>query len=548
MVKRKPASFEARFQAPFGVWGKRLGFRWVFPIGTMPVPFHPLVLPLALGVILAVAVRAALAAPIGVGAGETTWAALLILSALLGAVMSLPVVVWFAAMLGGRLIQAVMILAAMILLGIEAYQGRVPSAWGILPGTYFALFAVQALLGKLFVRRLLSEQDGLMPQAIGQMSVAMGDFEHSAEGLIEACDVPRLYCPPLKGTIEAKQYHWLAPEDAAALAGTWGEEPPPGWKLKEFPGATLLTREKALRPRDAIVLRKGRYTAPLWLATGLRQIEARGGGRRWRILSGTAQTVRPVPLFNLFRFTSLSGVSHNQWVAGFPRAKAAELPDPDYARSRDFALLLPPRGADGGIHDKVGLPALHAEIAKTLVQRAAAQAAAIANLPAFWAANAGTATPTRLHGATIDVLCANPHLLRVDQVSVALDWFERERDARSMVGVLSAAKLIEAFASEHLASHAPRLREIFNSQKLALQWDLPNVPDRKILPRDTPLWVGTIAGFGLCLSRPELYAKLGLISVELAAIERGLRARLASDEPGLRQNATLVVSHRSATR
>ena len=30
--------------------GRLLGFRWVFPIGTMPVPWHPAFLPLVLAI------------------------------------------------------------------------------------------------------------------------------------------------------------------------------------------------------------------------------------------------------------------------------------------------------------------------------------------------------------------------------------------------------------------------------------------------------------------------------------------------------------------
>ena len=547
MAKPKSGPSKVKVPAPFGRWGRRLGFRWVFPMGTLPVPYHPLILPMALGLILGMAMRAAVAAAIGATAGEGTWAALLFLAALLGAAMSLPVVVWFLVILGGRLIQAAMILAAMVLLGIETYHGRVPAEWGILPGAYLALFAAQVLLGRPFVRRLGREQENFTAQAVGQSTIAIAGFEHGGEKLIETCDLPRLYCPPLKGTIKARQYHWLEPDDAASLAKSWGEDPPSGWKLKQLPGGTLLIRESAPRPRRAIELRKGRYTAPLWLATGLRQIEARGEGRRWRILSGTAHTVRPIPLFNLFRYTSVHGGSYNQWVAGFPRRKLLELPDPDHIRARDFALLFVARGADGGTHDKAGLPELRAEIARTLAQRVVSQQAAIANLPAFWAANAGTAEPNRMHNATLAVLRAQPHLLLAAEVDIALNWFERERDARSMVGVRSAAALIEAFPLEQLAPHAERLSAIFNSQKLALQWDLPDVPDRKFLPRDTPLWVGTIAGFGLYLSRPQLYEKLGLINIELAGIEQRLFDRVASGEAGLRKSASLVVSRRAAT-
>lgn len=546
MWKRKSARAEWVWLGPFGRLGRALGFRWVFPVGTVAVPYHPLLLPLTIALIMVAAVNAAVSAIMGSVGGEATWAVLLVLAALLGAAMSLPVVVWFLTALGARLIQAVMILVAMVLLGIEAQQGRVPAEWGVVPGAYLALFVVQALLGKAFARHLQRGQEAFARQPVGQSTVALAAFDHGAQQLIARCDLARLHCPPLKGTIKAKLYHWLTPEDATALAGSWGEEPPAGWKLMELPGGTLLVREKAPRPRKAIVLRKGPYTAPLWLVTGLRQVEARGEGRRWYILEGSAQTVRPIPLFNLFRFTSISGPAHNQWMAGFPRGKALELPDPDHARTREFASLFLPRGADGGTHDKAALPELRAEIANMMAQRMALQEAVLANVPAFRTALSGTAEQTRLLGTTLSMLIAHPHLLCAADVGLALDWLERERDARSMAGVRSAASLIEAFPLEHLAPHAGRLRTIFDSQKLALQWDLSEVANRKVLPRGRPLWAGTIAGFGLYLLRPQLYEKLGLISVELAGIEQGLSDRLARGEAGLRRNATLVVSARAA--
>lgn len=546
MAKRKPGPSVADFPAPFGAWGRRLGFRWVFPVGTLPVPFHPLVLPLALGLILGWALRAAAAAVIGVAVGETTWAALLIIAALLGGLMSLPVIVWFIAPLGGQLVQAVLILAAMVLVAIEVWQGRVPVAWATLPAGYALLFVAQAGLGRPFLRRLRGERLAFVPQSPGQIDVALAEFEHFAADFIKQRDLPRLYCPASRGTYKAKQYHWLAPSDAAALLAAWGGEPPREWKFETMTGGTLLSREGARPAWPAIRLRQGRYRAPLWLVTGLSRAEARGAGRRWRLVYGHAKTVRPIPLANLFHFTSLYGKGSSHWVAGFPRGKPEDLPPPECDNGKQLWELFVRRPEDGGTHDIAALPQLFAEIEATLAERAATRARAIANIPAFWQSLETQPRPRGANFETLGALYDDPALLRAENVTATLDWFEHSRDSRSMVSLVAAARLLETFPVALLEPLVERIEGIFGSAMLALQWRIHEVTDRKKVPDGAPIFVGSIAGYGLYLSKPGLYRKLALLSPRLARIADKLERRMESDEPGLAKSFTFVVSDQGA--
>lgn len=546
MAKRKPGLSLANFPASFGAWGRRLGFRWVFPIGTLPVPYHPLALPLVLGVILGWVLRAAAAAVIGVTVGETTWAALLIIAALLGALMSLPVIVWFIAPLGGQLVQAVLFLAAMVLLAVEVWQGRAPVAWAMLPAAYALLFVAQAGLGRSFLRRLQGERLAFVPRSPGQIDVALAEFEHFAADFIKKRDLPRLYCPAWRGTYKAKQYHWLAQSDAEALVAAAGGEPPRGWKFEILAGGTLLTREGARPARPEIRLRQRAYRAPLWLVTGLQCAEARGGGRRWRLVYGHAKTVRPIPLANLFHFTSLYGKGSSHWVAGFPRGKPEELPPPECNNGKQLWELFAPRPDDGGTHDIAALPQLFAEIESTFAERAATRARAIDNIPAFWKSLEMQPRPRGANYETLAALYDDPGLLCAGDAPTTLDWLEQSRDSRSLVSLIAAARLLETFPVALLEPQVARIDRIFASAMLALQWNLLEVTDRKNVPDGAPMFMGSIAGFGLYLAKPDLYRKLALLSPRLARIADKLARRMESDELGLAKRFTFIVSNQGA--
>jgi hypothetical protein len=541
MVEKKSNPFGWFAHGPFGPWGRKLGFRWAFPIGTLAVPFHPLFLPAALLGILGWTAWSVWQAIAGAGGLENS-IMMLILALGLGLLMSIPVLCWFVFALGGRLVQSVLFLAAMILIAVDCWQGQISIIWVILPGAYVGLFAVQLLLGPVWLRRIEREAANFAPQDQGQDPVALARFNHSARDLVAACAIPSLFCPPLKGTIKAKHYHWLTEDDARDLTEAMGEGQVPGWKFEPRDGAVLLVREDAAPPRSAILLQEGKLRTPLWLVIGLSRIEAKGCGRHWRLTYGDAMTVQPIPLMNLFRFTSISGSHYNQLVAGFPRRKAATLAKPEVANTREFTLLFPLREGDAEAFDKAGLPALHAAIAEHKRKRMNERELAIANVPAFWQALASGKMLLLLDRESVQVLRDEPERLSADQAIPVLDWLERARDQRDPAQLLGAARLLHAFPDYLLTPHCERLEKLFNSESLALQWEIHKVVDRKPLPRNLPLLAGTYGGFGLFLSCPSLYAKLAGVSPRLANIESLLQRRLASGEAGLCTVPKMIVS------
>lgn len=533
MAKQNPKGAGWLAQGPLGPWGRRLGFRWAFPIGTLPVPFHPLAFPLALLALAGWTVWSGLNAALGLVGGESAWWGLLVLAGALGLILSIPVIAWFAVALGGPILQSVAIGASMTLLAIECWQGRADPALAPIPAAYFGLFAAQALFGHIWLRRLERERDSFAPQDGGQATFALAAFDHGARDLVVKCRIARLYAPPLRGTIKAKFHHWIAPADATALRVRLGSTAMPGWRFEDHDGGVLLVRENVRAPKGAIVLRKGAYRAPLWLVTGLKHVEARGRGHRSRLVHGAAQVVRPIPLAMLFHWTSLLGQNSSSWVVGFPRRKVADLPLPEESHAHEFQLLFPSRG-DGDDHfDRDSLDELHAEVERYLASTGRDRPTLRANLPAFWE------KLRRVRGAegdvspTTDLLEDEPELLTGAEVPLVLDWLERARDGRLVLGVYLAGRLLNAFPEDLLRPHGERLLALFNSRKLALQWQLSEGFDIDSLPRQTPIFNRTVAGFGLLMQNPALYDKLALAEPRLVPIVAQLRRQLEAGEPGL---------------
>lgn len=539
MVKHNPKGASWIAQGPLGPWGRKLGFRWVFPFGTLPLPFHPLLLPLTLLVSLLMAAWSAYGAIVGVG-GEWSWLAFLLVAALLGLLLSIPIVSWFVAATGGLYVQAVLFPLAMILLAIDVLTGRAHPALGLLPASYAALFAVQALFGKAYLRRIERERASFQVSAAGQASFALAAFMHESRDLITGCDIVRLQCPALGSTKKAAMYHWLSHEDASALEAAWGAYPMPGWTLVPDRGGVLLTRPCQAPPAHAIRLTSGPLRTPLGLVTGLRAITARGAGKHWRLVHGQGQVIKPIPVFSLFRWTSLTVSGRNHWTIGFPRRTIGDLPMPEGQSSRTFSHILPPRGEDGGMHDKDGLAELHALIAARNEALARALNRVRAGLPRFWARLPTLTQATREDVHAVDLLVEEPTLLPADKAAQVLDWIDRLVDASDRWSLLCAARLLGSFPDAVLAPLADRLHAQFNSRRVALQWQLGEGFAIRDLPKHTPIYYGTIAGFGLLLAHRPLYERLAAIDPRMAKVLRELDRQIAAGEPGLSQRYTTI--------
>lgn len=548
MSKSKPSPLLLRLMAPFGRIGHMLGFRWVFPVSTLPVPYHPLILPLAVAALGIAAIQSAFAALTGSAEGQATWIVMLGIAAVLGLLLSLPVVVWFLLPFAVHLIQGVLVLVAMVLLAIEVLAGRASPLLGVLPAAYAALFVVQRLGGLPWWRRLEAEAQAFAPQPTGQATVAFAEREHSAETLIAGRAIARLFEPGWRKSETGRMLHWLRPDDAETLRAAFGEHCPREWKFQDRDGAVLLTRPCDRPDGEAITLSRGRLRTPLWLVTGLSELAARGPAGTWRMAYGKAQVVGWLPTFSFFRFTSISGPQHNSLHLGFPRKAAGTLPTPERVDGHELGNLLLPRGGDGELFDEAGLAGLHAIIAEEARIRAARRKEAIANLPAYWQRVADDQLPKSVDLDTHSLLTEESERIGESDVPLILTMAERARDNRDMLDLLRAAALLQAAPLDRLQPHLPRIEALLNSRKLALQWDVSKVHDVASLPKETPLFAGNYAGFGLYLSRPELYARLAGISPALARVDRSLQERVESGEPGLLKSSKLIVSRRRRSK
>ena len=82
-------------RAPFGRIGEALGFRWIMPIGTIPLPFHPWLAKLLPFAIPALVLHRIVIASQG-EAGGVSWRGLFVAAALLTIPLAIPIVQWLA--------------------------------------------------------------------------------------------------------------------------------------------------------------------------------------------------------------------------------------------------------------------------------------------------------------------------------------------------------------------------------------------------------------------------------------------------------------------
>ena len=228
-------SAAARPPAPFGRIGAALGFRWIMPIGTIPLPFHPwLARLLPWGILALVAYRL-----VSSGTGEdggVGWRTLLVAAGLLAVPMAIPIVSWLAMAFRVPLLQGLLIGGAMVLLAVDAATGALPGWAGAVPAAWIGLFLAQRFGGPIYLRRLeaanaafervqpgdrllIVERDRVATDYANHLS-----FEYALARV--AAD------PDLRGRskkLAERTYHRMSPEDWPSVSERIKRLQPKGW-------------------------------------------------------------------------------------------------------------------------------------------------------------------------------------------------------------------------------------------------------------------------------------------------------------------------------
>lgn len=517
---------------------RALGFRWVFPIGTLALPYHTLLFPIAIlalfiwfGWLVVQAQTAASAAHL--------WLRPIPLFAAIGVLMSVPIVAWAMMVFRAPLIQGLLGLAIPLLAAIEVISGSLPPSFLALPVTYLSFFVFQLWYGPRRLARIKAENAAFQPIDPGQATIALRWRVHQPEFNLAQINAARIWARPLRGK-DGWLIHRISLEDADRIEHAAGGKLPSAWRLWRSSDWATLKQACAKPPEDSIFLSKGPCRSFLWSVIGLQEYRARVDGRTHRLRFGEARLVSRIPLFIAFHWTAIFG-GKSEWHFGFPRKPGIPVtidsPSPNIA---DHALI-EPRPSTGGTADTTHIEEIIEHFEGWAEEKRLEAVSYRERQDAFWnELHEFNFLPLHLKPFQ-KALCAEQGSADPARLKDALDWIERAYDAASMNGLVEAVSLLEAFTDADLAREAERLERIFNSRKIALQWDMATLPHERDLPRATPIYHRSIAGFGLYLARPEFYARLARINRKMADIVEVLEAELDKGAPGLRHDHAMVI-------
>lgn len=504
---------------------RKLGFRWIFPIGTMPIPYHPLVgVAFSLGPILWVA-WLALSAAVAPGSSLAWWHPLLA-ALLLGIPMSIPIIAWGMMAFRAPLAQGVLTAGSMLLLTIDVAMGRVAPWWAALPAGFVLLYAVQRIGGKRKLAELQAAAESWSPVDPGNATVIVKGEVHTASKartLIDSADIARVLSlpgPPLRRQRPAQRVmlHRLSAEGIARLRTACEDVAPAGWHLPRENAKPVLQRPADDEPAEGLIATIGRYRS-LLVGGHLHRLSVADGKSERAMIWGSAHIVAPWPLFIFFHWTAIFG-GKSEWHIGFAPDKTVRL-GPEW--SNDYHMLpklFTARAEDGGRNDDATLFGADGEGGLLAAGMAAAAADERERIAAFWR-NIAAAPLDPIDGNTTQRMRDAPGLFRSGDGLRLVAWLKAARAGDNLYRVRSAAMMIEALPDEEFAATGPALFDIVNSRILAGEWRAGPDLDRKSLPRDCPSF-GRFAGYGLALHVPRLYKRFAALGPEEAALVKAL--------------------------
>ena len=508
---------------------RKLGFRWIFPIGTMPIPYHPLIgIAFSLGPILWVAWLAT-AAVMGSNSALAWWQPLLV-ALMLAIPMSIPIVAWAMMAFRAPIAQGLLIAGSMLLLAIDVATSRTAPLWAALPLGFVLLYAVQRIGGKAKLATLLADAENWSSIDAGDATVIVSGEVHTASKariLIAAADIRRVLSlpgAPMRGQRPAQtvMLHWLTPGGMARLRTACEDVAPIGWHLPREDAAPILQRAAENEPVDGLATTIRRYRS-LLVGGRLYRLAVSGDDKERAVIWGSAQIVARLPVFTFFHWTAFLG-GKSEWHIGFVPERAVRL-GPEWSNDHHMLpLLFTARADDGGRDDDASL--FGADTGGGLLAEGMAAAAADERerIAAFWRSIAA-APHDPIDGNVLQRLRDANRLFRPGDGLRLVAWLKAAREGRKLYAVRHAAMLIEALPVDEFAATGSALLDIVNSRVLAGEWAIGPELDLKSVPKDCPRF-GKVGGYGLALYHPRLYKRYAQLGAKEAALVERLAASL----------------------
>ncbi len=485
-----------RRTAPFGRIGAALGFRWIMPIGTIPLPFHPmlawLLLFLVPGAILYRIVSITIGADGGIG-----WRAMLIAAAVLAVPMLIPIVSWLAIAFRLPLIQGLLIAGATILIGADAATGALAPWTAAIPALYVLLFALQRIGGPIALRRLQSANESVEPLAPGNRLVLYEQDRVSAgygNWLVRNCAVARVAIEPdMRGRstkLSPSTYHALAPGDLERVGERVRDLRPDGWSVGA--GHIVTPGIDDAGPEWPIRVRTARHRSFLWMLGGRRtalRIDDRGRIRQ--LVGGQVALVGNLPLFFCFYYVAIFG-GQSQWLFGFVRGKPVSV-----GSDRVYDLL------GRAFQSRDCGPDSYADPAPLMAALDRIETRQRRETQILLDALLDPQAPTP-RGAW--ALRRRPHLLTGHGAALC-GRLASAKTAKDQDMVHLVAKLIALLGEEEFRGLSKELCELLNSKELAFRLVDSDDPAIRALPPEE-LQKHVTGGFSLIRHVPELYERL----------------------------------------
>lgn len=494
MSEAKPTGNRAPWPplAPLNWLGRALGFRWIMPFGTLPLPFHPWLARLLPFLIPAYVLYRTILAATG-ESGGSGWPWLLIVAGLLALPMAIPIVSWIALAFRVPLLQGLLVAGAMVLVIVDIATGAAPLWLAALPAGWVGLYLIQRIGGPIYLRSLQAANTAFGPVTPGARLLIVeqdkGPSNH-AGWLMRNHDLARVaYDGGAPNSRDAATYLRLAPGDYAAVAERVKRIKPQGWSLGADHVGVPGLRDSHMEPPLRVSIAKHR--APLWLIAGPRtKLTIDDGDTAHRLVGGEASVVGAIPLFTCFYWLSIFG-GRSQWVTGFAREKPVQL---GTARVYDmFAQAFLPLGPSPSV--TVDATPLLAELdAMDIAQTQAAHAAL-----------------TRLLDLEADypdqpnVLLRRPDIV-FGQGRTLCTTLTAAKDAKDGPRVVMCAELLSRLPEVEFRALSAELLKLLDSKALAFR--LIDSKEALDLPeRERSAHV--IGGFELVRRVPRLYERLG---------------------------------------